>query len=314
LTQDLRLKTFDLERANEAMKIMKIAIYGRQFNDTAVVPYIQQVFDSLAAHEVEIYVHHQLHPYLQANITNVQYKVLNAGDQVKGIIDVFLTLGGDGTLLDMVTLVRDSGIPIIGINFGRLGFLASINKNDIATAIYAVTNKQFTLDSRELISISSEPKIFGENNFALNDITIHKRDDSAMITAHVSLNGEVLNSYWGDGIIISTATGSTAYSLSCGGPIIYPESDAMVLTPVAPHNLNVRPIVLPGNSVLSFDVECRGGNYIVSCDSRTAAVDKMIRFQVKKAGFRLNLIRLNNESYLSTLRDKLLWGLDARNY
>ena len=293
---------------------MKIAIYGRQFNDTAVVPYIQQVFDSLASHDVEIYVHHQLHHYLKANITNVQYKILSAGDQVKDMIDVFLTLGGDGTLLDMVTLVRDSGIPIIGINFGRLGFLASINKNDIATAIYAVTNEQFTLDSRELICISSDPKIFGGDNFALNDITIHKRDDSAMITAHVSLNGEFLNSYWGDGIVISTATGSTAYSLSCGGPIIYPESDTMVLTPVAPHNLNVRPIVLPGNSVLAFDVECRGGNYIVSCDSRTAAVDKMIRFQVKKAGFRLNLIRLNNESYLSTLRNKLLWGLDARNY
>ena len=293
---------------------MKIAIYGRQFNDTAVVPYIQQVFDSLASHEVEIYVHHQLEHYLKANITNVEYKVLRAGDNVKDLIDVFLTLGGDGTLLDMVTLVRDSGIPIIGINFGRLGFLASINKNDIATAIYAVTNEQFTLDSRELICISSDPKIFGGDNFALNDITIHKRDDSAMITAHVSLNGEFLNSYWGDGIVISTATGSTAYSLSCGGPIIYPESDTMVLTPVAPHNLNVRPIVLPGNSVLAFDVECRGGNYIVSCDSRTAAVDKMIRFQVKKAGFRLNLIRLNNESYLSTLRDKLLWGLDARNY
>jgi NAD+ kinase len=293
---------------------MKIAIYGRPFNDTAVIPYIQQVFESLTSHNAEIYVHQQLDEYLKDSHLKASYQVLPSGFAIEGFIDLFLTLGGDGTLLDMVTLVRDSAIPIIGINFGRLGFLASINKNDIAGAIHAVVNKQFTLDSRELISISSDNEIFGDDNFALNDITIHKRHDSAMITAHVWLNGEFLNSYWGDGIIISTATGSTAYSLSCGGPIIYPDSDTMVLTPVAPHNLNVRPIVLPGNSTLAFDVECRGGNYIVSCDSRTAAVDKMIRFQVKKAGFRLNLIRLSNESYLSTLRNKLLWGLDARNY
>jgi NAD+ kinase len=217
-------------------------------------------------------------------------------------------------LLDMVTVICDSGIPIIGINFGRLGFLASINKSDIAAAIHAVVNKQFTLDSRELLRIDSELEIFGKDNFALNDITIHKRDDSAMITIHVFLDKEFLNSYWGDGIIISTSTGSTAYSLSCGGPIIFPQSNSLALTPVSPHNLNVRPIVLPDSSVLSFDVEYRSANYLVSCDSRTAVIEKTMRFTVSKAGFKLNLIRLNNESYLSTLRNKLLWGLDARNY
>jgi len=293
---------------------MKIAIYGRPFNDSAVLPYIQQVFDNLAQHGADIYVHHQLHFYLKDNISTLQYKVLGADEKIKGLIDLFITLGGDGTLLDTVTLIRDSGIPVIGINFGRLGFLASINKNDIEDAIQAVATKNFTLDSRELICINSDTKIFASDNFALNDITIHRRDDSAMITTHVSLNGEFLNSYWGDGIIISTATGSTAYSLSCGGPIIHPGSESLVLTPVSPHNLNVRPIVLPDSSVLSFDVQSRGTNYLVSCDSRTAAIDKAIRFEVKKAGFRLNLVRLNNESYLSTLRNKLLWGLDARNY
>jgi NAD+ kinase len=293
---------------------MKIAIYGRQFNDQSVLPYIQQVFDNLTQHGVDVYVHHQLHSYLQGAITTVPYKVLEQTDQIKGLIDLFLTLGGDGTLLDMVTLIRDSGIPVIGINFGRLGFLASINKNDIAAAIYAVTHKEFSLDSRELLSINSELEIFGEDNFALNDITIHKRDDSAMITTHVFLDEEFLNSYWGDGIIISTSTGSTAYSLSCGGPIIFPQSNSIVLTPVSPHNLNVRPIVLPDSSILSFEVECRSANYLVSCDSRTAVIDKTMRFRVNKAGFQLNLIRLNNESYLSTLRNKLLWGLDARNY
>ena len=293
---------------------MKIAIYGRPFNDPAVIPYIQQVFDHLAQHGVVIYVHRQLHDYLADKITNVKYDILKGHDYIKESIDVFLTLGGDGTLLDTVTLIRDSGIPVLGINFGRLGFLASVNKSDIAAAIYALVNKEFTLNSRELLNIESDAKIFGADNFALNDITFHKRDDSAMITIHASLNGEFLNSYWGDGIIISTSTGSTAYSLSCGGPIIFPQSNTIVVTPISPHNLNVRPIVLPDSSELIFEVECRSANYLVSCDSRTAIIEKTMKFNINKAGFQLNLIRLNNESYLSTLRNKLLWGLDARNY
>ncbi|MFA6085602.1 NAD kinase [Mucilaginibacter sp.] len=293
---------------------MNIAVYGRQFNDPSVFPYIRQVFDSLVLHNVNIYLHPQLNEKLQGNVDTTAYNVLECTNALKGFIDIFITIGGDGTMLDMVTLIRDSGIPVIGINFGRLGFLASINKNDIAAAIHAVVNKEFTIDSRELLVIDSDQKIFGDDNFALNDVTIHKRDDSAMITTHVSLNDEFLNSYWGDGIIISTSTGSTAYSLSCGGPIIFPQSNSIALTPVAPHNLNVRPIVLPDTSTLSFEVECRGTNYIVSCDSRTVIIDKTMNFRVYKAGFQLNLIRLNNESYLSTLRNKLLWGLDARNY
>jgi NAD+ kinase len=295
-------------------KQMKIAIYGRPFNDSAVIPYIQEVFDVLGQHQVDIYVHQQLHDYLNGKLKAVKYDILKDHDYLRKSIDVLLTLGGDGTLLDMVTLIRDSGTPVIGINFGRLGFLASVNKNDIAAAIYAVVHKEFTLDSRELLEIDCEEKIFGEDNFALNDITIHKRDDAAMITMHAFLNDGFLNSYWGDGIIISTSTGSTAYSLSCGGPILFPQSNSIVVTPISPHNLNVRPIVLPDSSQLAFDVECRSANYLVSCDSRTAIIDKTMKFNVRKAGFQLNLIRLNNESYLSTLRNKLLWGLDARNY
>ncbi|MFI5162751.1 MAG: NAD kinase [Sphingobacteriales bacterium] len=293
---------------------MKVAIYGRPFNDEAVIPYIQQVFDNLSQHKAEIYVHQQLHDYLSGKIVNVKYHVLKDHSFIKKSIDVFFTLGGDGTLLDMVTLIGDTGIPVIGINFGRLGFLASVNKNDIAAAIYAVVNKQFTIDSRELLEITTDEKVFAGDNFALNDITFHKRDDAAMITIHASLNGEFLNSYWGDGIIISTSTGSTAYSLSCGGPIIFPASNSIAVTPISPHNLNVRPIVLPDDSKLTFEVECRSANYLVSCDSRTAIIDKTMKFHISKANFRLNLIRLNNESYLSTLRNKLMWGLDARNY
>ncbi|MGY4539656.1 NAD+ kinase [Mucilaginibacter sp. UYNi724] len=293
---------------------MKIAVYGRQFNDPSVFPYIRQVFDSLAQHKVDVYVHPVLSEYLQGNVDTSTCAILNCEEPIKGNVDVFITLGGDGTLLDMVTLVRDSGVPVIGINFGRLGFLASINKSDIAAAIHAVVNQEFSLDARELLVIDSELKIFGDNNFALNDVTIHKRDDSAMITTHVSLDGEFLNSYWGDGLIVSTPTGSTAYSLSCNGPIIFPQSNSIALTPVAPHNLNVRPVVLPDTSELTLDIDYRGNNYIVSCDSRTVIVDKPMQFKVYKADFKLNLVRLNNESYLSTLRKKLLWGLDARNY
>jgi NAD+ kinase len=265
-------------------------------------------------HGVEIYVHHQLNQYLSGKINTIPYNVLNENDQIKGFIDLFITLGGDGTLLDMVSVISDSGVPVIGINFGRLGFLASVNKSDIAAAIYAVVNKNFTLDSRGLLSVDSESDVLGKDNFALNDITIHKRDDSAMITTHMFLDGEFLNSYWGDGIIIATSTGSTAYSLSCGGPIIFPQSNSIAVTPVSPHNLNVRPIVLPDSSKLSFEVECRSANYLLSCDSRTVLIDKPIKFEVHKAAFTLNLVRLSNESYLSTLRNKLLWGLDARNY
>jgi NAD+ kinase len=293
---------------------MRIAIYGRQFNDQDALPFIQQIFDSLAQHGVEIYVHGQLYGYLEGKIQHVAYHELSKHEPLKDFIDIFLTLGGDGTLLDTVTLIRDSNIPVIGINFGRLGFLASINKNEIAAAMDAVVNRRFTLDKRALLSIESESNIFGDDNFALNEVTIHKRDDSAMITTHTFLDGDFLNSYWSDGIIVSTATGSTAYSLSCGGPIIFPESNSIALTPISPHNLNVRPIVLPDSSRLSFEVECRSANYLVSCDSRTVVLDKMVRFNVHKADFQLNLIRLNNESYLSTLRHKLLWGLDTRNY
>lgn len=292
---------------------MNILVYGRQFNDT-VLPYIQQVFDALAQHEANIYVHYQLKDILEGRINTQSCCVLEKGQPLAGLIDMVITLGGDGTLLDMVILIRDSGIPVIGINFGRLGFLASVNKNDIAAAMHAVLTQQFTTEARELICICSEAEVFGDNNFALNDITIHKRDDSAMITMHAYLNGEFLNTYWGDGIIISTATGSTAYSLSCGGPIIYPQSNTIVVTPVSPHNLNVRPIVLPDSCTLTFEVETRSANYLISCDSRTAVIDTNIKFDIRKAGFQLNLVRLNNESYLTTLRNKLMWGLDARNY
>ena len=293
---------------------MKIAVYGKPFNPT-VLPFIRQVFDCLVHHQAKITVHSELFNFL-ASQPNFYYQttVFDCYNDIKNDIEVMLTLGGDGTILGTVDIIRDSGIPVIGINFGRLGFLASINKNDITAAIHALINKQYTLDRRVLIQIDSDRVVFKKQSTALNDITIHKRDNAAMITIHAFLNDEFLNSYWGDGIIVSTPTGSTAYSLSCGGPIVFPTSGNFVITPIAPHNLNVRPVVVSDDHKLTFKVETRNSNYLVSCDSTTETIDTSSVFTISKAGYHLNLIRLNNESYLSTLRNKLMWGLDARNY
>ena len=294
---------------------MKIAIYGRQFNNT-VLPHVQQIFNILAEQNIETLVHDKYNHFISGKIFfPKKFQIYrNYQDLMLSDVDVMISLGGDGTLLDTVTLIRDSNIPVIGINFGRLGFLASINKDDISSAINSLINKEFTLDKRVQLCIESELNLFGNENFALNDVTIHKRDTSAMMIVHAYLNGDFLNSYWADGLIVATPTGSTAYSLSCGGPIMFPGSGNIVVTPISPHNLNVRPIVLSDTNVLSFEIEGRSSKYLLTCDSRTEVIDTSIKIRVKKADFGINLIRLNNENYLSTLRNKLLWGIDTRNY
>ena len=294
---------------------MKIAIYGRQFNNT-VLPHVQQIFNILAEQNIETLVHDKYNQFISGKIFfPKKFQIYrNYQDLMLSDVDVMISLGGDGTLLDTVTLIRDSNIPVIGINFGRLGFLASINKDDISSAINSLINKEYTLDKRVQLCIESELNLFGNENFALNDVTIHKRDTSAMMIVHAYLNGDFLNSYWADGLIVATPTGSTAYSLSCGGPIMFPGSGTMVVTPISPHNLNVRPIVLSDTNVLSFEIEGRSSKYLLTCDSRTEVIDTSIKIKVKKADFGINLIRLNNENYLSTLRNKLLWGIDTRNY
>lgn len=293
---------------------MKIAIYGREFNDS-VLPFVQQVFNALSLYKIEIVVFSKFHNFIKDKVTLPSNTTTFSGHKdllAKG--DVLLSLGGDGTLLDTLSLVRDSQIPVIGINFGRLGFLASINKNEIDTAIDALVKGEYSLDKRGILSLESKNNLFGDENFALNDITIHRRDNSAMMIIHAYMNGEFVNSYWADGLIIATPTGSTAYSLSCGGPIILPNAQNFVITPIAPHNLNVRPIIVPDDVELTFEIEARSTKYLVSCDSRTETVDRSVKVTINKAKFHVNLIRLNNESYLTTLRNKLLWGIDTRNY
>ncbi len=295
---------------------MKFAIYGTQFNNS-VLPFVQQLFDCLTQQRLQVCIYGEYSRFLQDKITfsKKQATFNNYQDLLAEGADVMISLGGDGTLLDTVSLVRDSQIPIIGINFGRLGFLASVNKNDIPSAIDSLVSKDFTLDNRALLRVESDSKLFGDENFALNDVTIHRRDTSAMMIIHAYLNDKFLNSYWADGLILATPTGSTAYSLSCGGPIIFPQSNNFVVTPISPHNLNVRPIVLADSNTVSFEIEGRSLKYLLSCDSRTEVLDaKSARITVKKSDFEINLIRLNTEDYLSTLRKKLLWGIDTRNY
>jgi len=293
---------------------MKIAIYGREFNNS-VLPFVQDVFDALEFYNIETLVHKEYYDFIKDKVKlPKELDTFSNHPELCNNADVLISLGGDGTLLDTLALVRDSGIPVIGINFGRLGFLASINKNEIKNAIEGLLNKEYSLDKRTLLNVESKHNLFGEENFALNDITIHRRDNTAMMIIHAYMNDEFINSYWADGLIIATPTGSTAYSLSCGGPIIFPSAQNFVITPIAPHNLNVRPVIIPDNVSLRFEVEARSTKFLVSCDSRTATVDRSVKITINKAAFHVNLVRLNNESYLTTLRNKLLWGIDTRNY
>ena len=223
------------------------------------------------------------------------------------------SIGGDGTILDTVTQIQDSGIPVLGINIGRLGFLSSIAAEEIAGAIESLMKGHFSLDKRRLLRLESNVQIFGEANYALNELTIHKKDSSSMIIINTYLNGEYLNSYWADGLIIATPTGSTGYSLSCGGPIVAPYSGNFVITPIAPHNLNVRPIVVSDENVISLEVQGRSQYFLASLDSRSVTIDSAISLAVRRAEFTINLVRMGNDNFLDTLRKKLNWGLDTRN-
>lgn len=294
---------------------MRIAIYGREFQPS-VIPHVKHLFEYLVDKNIEIWVYDPFHEFLISQFECAfNFSTYTTYQEIKDHIDIMLSLGGDGTMLSAVSLIKDSGIPIAGINFGRLGFLASINKNDFENAIEDILNQRFSIQKRVLLSVESEQaNLFQGNHYALNDITVFRYDSSAMITVNARINGELLNSYWADGLIIATPTGSTAYSLSCGGPIIMPESGNFVITPISPHNLNVRPIVISNQFTLELEIESRSNQYILSCDSKNESIDTSVKLTIKQAPFTINLIRLPHESFFSTLREKLLWGIDVRNY
>ena len=295
---------------------MNFAIYSRQLKERDI-PYVQELLEALYESGGGVYIYG---PYFeQLNRANIYFGGAvtlfeRHEDIMEYAIDFMITLGGDGTILDTPLLIRDSNIPIIGINLGRLGFLASIEQDHVRFAVESLLQGTYTLERRTLLFLEANKPLFGIDSFGLNDFTILKRDTSSMIIVHTYINGEFLNSYWADGIILSTPTGSTGYSLSCGGPIVFPNSGNFVLTPVAPHNLNVRPIVIADDSVVSFKVEGRASSFLCTLDARVARVDQSYELAVRKADFMLNLIRLPNRSFLSTIRDKLAWGLDSRNY
>ena len=227
--------------------------------------------------------------------------------------EVIITLGGDGTILSAVTLIRKAEIPILGINMGRLGFLASIEQTRIEQAIDLLLEKKYSISSRVMLQLTTEPGTFGDKNYALNDFTLLKRDNSSMIVLHTYVDGNFLNSYWADGLIVSTPTGSTGYSLSCGGPIIFPTADNFILTPVAPHNLNVRPVVLSSDHELTFKIEGRSENYLCTLDSRYTTVTSEYKLTLKKNTYQTKLIQLEGDNFMNTIRHKLHWGIDKRN-
>jgi len=292
---------------------MKVAIYSRGL-DTEQGAHLNILLEALTRFDVYILIYQPL--LLQFNQVTVRFPALVpfvTSADLPEELDCLISLGGDGTLLDTVTLVRNKKIPVLGINFGRLGFLAGISRDELSSAVDALVNRTFIIDKRTLIHLDSDKNLFGDAPFGLNEFAIHKRDTSPMIKVHAYLNGEFLNTYWADGLIVSTPTGSTGYNMSCNGPILFPESSSFVITPVAPHNLNVRSIIVPDTSIISFEIESRADMFICALDARREIVDKSIQLAVKKETFGVNLVRLNENSFLSTLRTKLAWGLDKRN-
>ncbi len=292
---------------------MRLAIYGRLLKDEDI-PSLQELLDIIGSRQIEALIHKNYQNQFKGRLTmKGKFGTFKNHDDLNGKVDYLISLGGDGTLLDTLTFVRNSNIPILGINFGRLGFLASTGRSEIKLAIDALQARTYQLDRRTLLHLDSNKDIFGGVNYALNEFSIHKKDTSSMITIHTYINGELLNSYWADGLIIATPTGSTGYSLSCGGPIIFPSSENFVITPVAPHNLNVRPIIVSSDSIISFEVEGRNENFLCTLDSRYEAIDTSYQIAVRKEEFSINLLRVNEMDFLSTIREKLMWGADQRN-
>lgn len=241
------------------------------------------------------------------------FEQFSSGAALREDISCLFSIGGDGTLLNTATLVKDSGVPVLGINTGRLGFLSSIQTEELGYALEQIRNRNYLLDKRSLMQLNSKDDLYGDQNFALNEVTVLKKDTSSMITISVYLDDEYLNTYWADGLIVATPTGSTAYSLSCGGPIVMPGSGNFTLTPIAPHNLNVRPIVIPDTSRIRLKLEGRAKKHLISLDSRAKSLSSDEEVEITRADFTLNLIRMKGYSFFNTLRSKLNWGLDRRN-
>ena len=290
---------------------MRIAIYSRG-SEQELKEELNDLLKLLAKNNIDVLLHFSLARFVQSS-SQKTFDFFTGTNDLNNTVDFLISLGGDGTILDTVTLVRDKNIPILGINYGRLGFLAGLSKHELASAVDALVNGTYIVDKRILMHVDADIKLFGDAPFGLNEFSLHKRDISPMIKIHTYLNGDFLNTYWCDGLIVATPTGSTGYSMSCNGPIVFPESASFVITPVAPHNLNVRPIIIPDNYIISFAVESRSDKFICALDARREIVSTNVQIAVKKETFNIGLVRLNDNNFLSTLHNKLTWGLDKRN-
>ena len=294
---------------------MKIAVFGQYYqNNTHSI--VEKVVAFLEQKNIEICFYSVFYNKLiENNVQLSNYKTFDSPDCLKDNFDFLISIGGDGTILRAATFVRDSNIPIIGINAGRLGFLATVQEENIENLLNRVLVNDFSISKRTLVSLHSNPANpdLEDINFALNEITVSRKDTTSMITIETYINNEYLNSYWADGLIISTPTGSTGYSLSCGGPVIMPTSNCFVITPIAPHNLTARPLIIPDDSELTLRIKGREEQYLVSLDSRMTSVSNQTALTVKKSDFFLSIVEFPEEGFLRTIRKKLLWGEDKRN-
>ncbi len=290
-----------------------VALYNRTF-DPEDLPFMQQLINLLEAHRMRTVFYKDFYDRLEGQVVfpRTPEYFTSSADLPAGTKMMF-SLGGDGTLLDTVGHVGATGIPIIGVNLGRLGFLAAIPQEEVAAAVESLVRGSYTLEERTLLHLDASVPLFGSTPFALNEFTLHRKDSSSMIKIHTYLNGEFLNTYWADGLIVATPTGSTGYSLSCGGPVVFPQTASFLITPVAPHNLNTRSIIVPDDSVISFEVEGRAPEFLATLDARTETITSSIQMAVRRETFTISLVRPDEHNFLNTIRKKLYWGADTRN-
>lgn len=292
---------------------MKIALYGKAFGRD-FDEMMQDVLRLLQESGVEIIVYEPFWNDIKHCFNDsISYSFLKKNDDIKGKVDILFSFGGDGTILDSVPIIRDSGIPVLGINTGNLGFLSSVSPKETSEAVKNIITGNYEIEQRSLIQINDEKNIFGGINYALNEVSVCRKDNGSLIVVNVFIDGMLLNTYWADGIILATPTGSTAYSMSVGGPIMTPNADSFLITPIAAHNLSVRPVVIPDKSVVRIKVDGRCDSFALGLDSRIMSVDKSFEIELRKTEFSFNMIKMTDKNFFETIRKKLMWGNDLRN-
>ena len=293
---------------------MKIAIYG-QYYKIEDQQYLEELIALLNKNQIEFIIEENYYDGLKDHLKIPLVNTFSSYKELDNSFDFMFTIGGDGTILRAVTLIRNSNIPIVGINTGRLGFLATVQKDEIKNAVNLLLRQDYVVKERSLLSVTTLPKIdsLASLNFALNEVSVNRKNTASMITIETYLDNEYLTSYWADGLIIATPTGSTGYSLSCGGPIITPQAKSFVITPIAPHNLNARPLVIPDDTIVKFKVSGREDKFFLSLDSRITTINSSSEVAIQKSKFNLKMVEINEQTFIKTLREKLLWGQDTRN-